>query len=116
MVGVSNSVSVAHQSAIHDEFAPLVDRGKCISRCQRNELFAPASISGLISTAVTRPFGATASAARSATGRAGKLLSPHENDRPFAAASVGCATPSGSAGHAGATANLKLTFHLDHSA
>jgi hypothetical protein len=27
-----------------------------------------------------------------------------------------CATPSGSAGHAGATANLKLTFHLDHSA
>jgi hypothetical protein len=34
---------------------------------------------------------------------------------------AGCATPSGSAGHAGATANLKLTFHkltfhLDHSA
>jgi Predicted lipoprotein of unknown function (DUF2380) len=27
-----------------------------------------------------------------------------------------CATPSGSAGHAGETANLKLTFHLDHSA
>ena len=27
-----------------------------------------------------------------------------------------CATPTGSAGHAGATANLKLTFHLDHSA
>jgi hypothetical protein len=26
-----------------------------------------------------------------------------------------CATPTGSAGHAGATANLKLTFHLDHS-
>src|SRR6516162_9041980 len=26
-----------------------------------------------------------------------------------------CATPSGS-GHAGETANLKLTFHLDHSA
>jgi hypothetical protein len=25
------------------------------------------------------------------------------------------ATTSGSAGHAGATANLKLTFHLDHS-
>src|SRR5262249_61576300 len=67
LVGVSNSVSVAQRPAIHDEFAPLVDRGKCISRCQRNELFAPASISGLISTAVTRPFGATASAARSAT-------------------------------------------------
>jgi hypothetical protein len=29
---------------------------------------------------------------------------------------AGCATPAGSAGHAGATANLKLTFHLDHSA
>src|SRR5437016_3723362 len=29
---------------------------------------------------------------------------------------AGCATPTGSAGHAGATANLKLTFHLDHSA
>jgi hypothetical protein len=29
---------------------------------------------------------------------------------------AGCATPSGSAGHAGATANIKLTFHLDHSA
>jgi ABC transporter substrate binding protein len=28
---------------------------------------------------------------------------------------AGCATPIGSAGHAGATANLKLTFHLDHS-
>ena len=29
---------------------------------------------------------------------------------------AGCATPTGSDGHAGATANLKLTFHLDHSA
>src|SRR5947209_282930 len=29
---------------------------------------------------------------------------------------AGCATPSGSAGHAGETANLELTFHLDHSA
>jgi hypothetical protein len=29
---------------------------------------------------------------------------------------AGCATPTGSSGHAGATANLKLTFHLDHSA
>jgi len=29
---------------------------------------------------------------------------------------VACATPTGFAGHAGATANLKLTFHLDHSA
>jgi hypothetical protein len=29
---------------------------------------------------------------------------------------AGCATLSGSAGHAGATANLKPTFHLDHSA
>src|SRR5262249_53535297 len=28
---------------------------------------------------------------------------------------AGCAIPSGSAGHAGETANLKLTFHLDHS-
>src|SRR5215831_9726504 len=28
---------------------------------------------------------------------------------------AGCAMPTGSAGHAGATANLKLTFHLDHS-
>ena len=28
---------------------------------------------------------------------------------------AGYATPTGSAGHAGATANLKLTFHLDHS-
>jgi transposase InsO family protein len=29
---------------------------------------------------------------------------------------AGCTTPTGSAGHAGATANLKLTFHPDHSA
>src|SRR2546430_8715899 len=29
---------------------------------------------------------------------------------------AGCATPTGSVGHAGATANLKLTFQLDHSA
>src|SRR5436190_18127356 len=29
---------------------------------------------------------------------------------------AGCATPSGSVGHAGETANLELTFHLDHSA
>jgi len=29
---------------------------------------------------------------------------------------AGCATTTGSAGHAGATANLKLTFHPDHSA
>jgi len=29
---------------------------------------------------------------------------------------AGCATPTGSAGHAGATVNLKLTFHLDRSA
>src|SRR5262249_28469148 len=28
---------------------------------------------------------------------------------------AGCAIPSGSAGHAGETANLKLTFPLDHS-
>ena len=35
---------------------------------------------------------------------------------PAFAAWAGCATPTGSAGHAGATANLKLTFHLDHSA
>src|SRR5262245_66051772 len=28
---------------------------------------------------------------------------------------AGCATPTGYAGHAGATASLKLTFHLDHS-
>src|SRR5262249_10723993 len=26
-----------------------------------------------------------------------------------------CATPTGSAGHASATASLELTFHLDHS-
>ena len=29
---------------------------------------------------------------------------------------AGCATPTGSAGQASATANLKLTFHVDHSA
>jgi hypothetical protein len=29
---------------------------------------------------------------------------------------AGCAPPTGFAGHAGATANLKLTFRLDHSA
>ena len=28
---------------------------------------------------------------------------------------AGCATPTGFAGHASATANLKLTFHPDHS-
>src|SRR5262245_14219075 len=35
---------------------------------------------------------------------------------PAFAAWAGCATPTSSAGHAGATANLQLTFHLDHSA
>src|SRR5262245_13141440 len=35
---------------------------------------------------------------------------------PTFAAWPGCATPASSAGHAGATATLKLTFHLDHSA
>ena len=35
---------------------------------------------------------------------------------PAFAAWAGCATPTGSAGHAGATANLKLSFHLDRSA
>ena len=29
---------------------------------------------------------------------------------------AGCVTPTGSAGHAGATANLELTFHPDRSA
>jgi hypothetical protein len=29
---------------------------------------------------------------------------------------AGCATPTGSAGHASETTNLKLTFHVDHSA
>ena len=28
---------------------------------------------------------------------------------------AGCATPTGSAGHAGVTASSQLTFHLDHS-
>jgi hypothetical protein len=28
---------------------------------------------------------------------------------------AGCATSTGFAGHAGATANSQLTFHLDHS-
>ena len=28
---------------------------------------------------------------------------------------AGCATPTGSTGHASATASLQLTFHLDHS-
>jgi hypothetical protein len=36
--------------------------------------------------------------------------------RPCLRRVAGCATTSGSAGHAGATANIKLTFHLDHSA
>src|SRR5262249_50438450 len=35
---------------------------------------------------------------------------------PTFAAWAGCATPTGSAGHAGETANLKLTSHLGHSA
>src|SRR5262249_11309307 len=35
--------------------------------------------------------------------------------RPCLRRVAGCATPTGSAGHASATASLKLTFHLDHS-
>src|SRR5262249_14003688 len=35
--------------------------------------------------------------------------------RPCLRRVAGCAPPTGSAGHAGATANLKLTLHLDHS-
>jgi hypothetical protein len=35
--------------------------------------------------------------------------------RPCLRRVTGCATPTGSVGHAGATASLKLTFHLDHS-
>src|SRR6266705_3113440 len=34
---------------------------------------------------------------------------------PAFASVADCATPSGSAGHSGETANLKLTFHLDHA-
>src|SRR5262249_39829855 len=36
--------------------------------------------------------------------------------RAYIRSVAGCAKPTGSAGHAGVTANLKLTFHLDHSA
>src|SRR5262249_13532533 len=35
--------------------------------------------------------------------------------RPYLRRVAGCATPTGSAAHAGETANLKLTFHLDHA-
>src|SRR5262249_55256100 len=35
-------------------------------------------------------------------------------ERPLAGRVAGCATPTGSTGHAGATANLKLTSHLHH--
>src|SRR5262249_55459875 len=38
-------------------------------------------------------------------------IRPHASPRRVA----GCATPTSSAGHAGAKANLKLTFRLDHS-
>jgi hypothetical protein len=40
----------------------------------------------------------------------------HQGVRACIRRVAGCATPTGSAGHAGATANLKLTFHLGHSA
>jgi hypothetical protein len=33
--------------------------------------------------------------------------------RAYIRSVVGCAPPTGSAGHAGATTNLKLTFQLD---
>jgi ABC-type uncharacterized transport system substrate-binding protein len=52
---------------------------------------------------------------RAAGGCSGKLLSPARR-RACIRRVAGCATPTGSAGHAGATANLKLTFQLDHSA
>jgi hypothetical protein len=39
----------------------------------------------------------------------------HRNICPCLRRMAGCATPTGSAGHASATARLKLTFHLDHS-
>jgi transposase InsO family protein len=39
-----------------------------------------------------------------------------ERVRAYIRRVAGCATPTGHASHAGATANLKLTFHLDHSA
>jgi hypothetical protein len=35
---------------------------------------------------------------------------------PYIRRVAGCATPTGSASHASATANLKLTFHVNHSA
>jgi hypothetical protein len=37
-VGIGELRSVAHQAAGRGELPPLVDRGNCVSRCQRDEL------------------------------------------------------------------------------
>ena len=55
---------------------------------------------------------AVKTARRSGAGAARKMRAGHREDD----ISHRLRTPTGSAGHAGATANLKLTFHLDHSA
>jgi glutamine phosphoribosylpyrophosphate amidotransferase len=48
--------------------------------------------------------------------RLGHIFRSSHSDTEDLRRVAGCATPSGSAGHAGATADIKLTFHLDHSA
>jgi hypothetical protein len=61
--------------------------------------------------------GIAACCARAASGHTAAPPSSVMNVRRFMWLHVaGCATQTGSAGHAGETTNLKLTFHLDHSA
>src|SRR5262245_2023839 len=74
---------------------PTTDRGSSPRRCRNGSQLS-----------VSRPLTSRGAAlGRTATSRAS---TPCLRDE--------AATPIGSAGHAGATANLKLTFHLDHSA
>jgi ABC transporter substrate binding protein len=67
---------------------------------------------GITRTAVLRDAGSSGGIGQWAIIQAGASSSGVEAFPRVA----GCATPTGSAGHAGATADLKLTFHLDHSA
>src|SRR5262249_11576483 len=91
--------------------------GKTATSRASTPAFAMSCLTARFSTLYTWP--RSSSKGDATTTRSGPRLqsdTSHQHQRCSCLCSVaGCATPTGSAGHAGATANHKLTFHLDHS-
>ena len=82
-------------------------------RCSRSAQVrnGRADASGLLPPSEERPCG------QRAAEQGDELAAPHSRTSLACIRRVaGCATPTGSAGHAGAAANVKLTFQSDHSA